>query len=82
MARGSRVLRPDRRKHGKQALFFKVDGDAKSGISTNRWVLVTSNPRFLADEAVTAGFTPWTADDPAPLLWTDDFSNLAQVLKR
>ncbi len=68
--------------HGKQALFFKVDGDAKSGISTNRWVLVTSNPRFLADEAVTAGFTPWTADDPAPLLWTDDFSNLAQVLKR
>ena len=44
------------------------------------WVLVTDNPEFLQDPRVALDQEPWPTDEPKPILWTDDFSNLFGVL--
>ena len=43
------------------------------------WILITGNETFLASLAEAR--QPWPEEDRAPLLWTDDFSNLFQVLR-
>ena len=47
-----------------------------------RWVLVTSNQKFLAQADIKATISPWTAEDSKHLLFTDDYSNLFTLLKK
>ena len=66
---------------GKEALW--VDGkpdDGGPGVITSVWVVVTSNRAFLDKAAVKAVVKPWPAEGRAPMLWTDDFSNVYDLL--
>lgn len=65
---------------GKQAVLFESGDDPTRGVDSATWVLVTGNRRFLHAKAVCAAVTPWPEQSTLPALWTDDFSNLFQVL--
>jgi SAM-dependent methyltransferase len=57
------------------------EDDDKSLRSRSDWVLVSRNPEALeADAIVEAGATP-AEDRPEWRTWTDDYSNLIQILK-
>jgi hypothetical protein len=56
-------------------------GDVLQGIDIATWVILTNNRAFLESPAVRDAITPWTADDPPPLVWTDDYGSLWQTLK-
>ncbi|MCC7493391.1 MAG: fused MFS/spermidine synthase [Fimbriimonadaceae bacterium] len=75
------VIRQLALQHGKEALYFNVPGDPASGTFNSRWVVATSNSAFLNDPEVRRRVTPWP-DGAAPILWTDSFTNLYQVLLR
>ncbi len=56
-------------------------GDVLGYATWSDWILVTNNEAFLEDPAVRARVTPWSDAASTPRVWTDDFSNLAQVVK-
>ncbi|MCZ6617753.1 MAG: fused MFS/spermidine synthase, partial [Gammaproteobacteria bacterium] len=47
--------------------------------STNDWVLITNNGEFLQDRRVRSSITPWRTK-AKPIFWTDDFSNLFEIV--
>ncbi len=49
------------------------DDDSRTGESSSTWVLISERPRLLAQSY------PWS--NRAPIIWTDDFASLWQVLK-
>ena len=55
--------------------------DEARGVSKATWVALTRNQDFLATEAIRNAAAPWNDDDRPPLLWTDDYAALWQVLK-
>ncbi len=55
--------------------------DPEKGVSFSTWVLLTSNRAFLDAPEVKESIVPWDDRDQPPLLWTDDFASLWQVLK-
>lgn len=67
--------------NGKDAVWIEGAADEEQGVTPSRWVLVTSNRAFLESDVVRRASTPWPADARAPLLWTDDYSNLFQLLR-
>ncbi len=67
---------------GMQALLVADDGSESQETDATRWILVTANKQFLATREVRESVTPWREDDPAPLLFTDDYSNLLRLLRR
>jgi hypothetical protein len=66
---------------GWSAARFVSNGDEATGESSARWVLMTSNTSFLTRPEVERHVSPWTARDPGPILWTDDFASIWHVLK-
>jgi hypothetical protein len=56
------------------------NGDYKEGLDATTWVILTNNREFLDSPELAAAIDPWTDDDPAPLVWTDDYGSLWQVL--
>lgn len=54
--------------------------DPVAGTQKSDWLIVTANQAFLADPQVAAYFRPLLLDR-APIVWTDDFGSLRQVLK-
>jgi hypothetical protein len=66
---------------GMQALRVDDEGSFRQETDASSWVLITSNKEFLANPRVQRTVTPWTAQDPAPLLFTDDYSNLFRLLR-
>ena len=66
---------------GRRAVLIAGKGDEILGTDSTDWVLITANRQFLESEGVRRAILPWTADDRAPLLWTDDYSNLLHLLK-
>ena len=58
------------------------NGDASRGTVSSEWALLTSNSVFLASPEVHHAISPWTKDDIAPIVWTDDFSNPFRLLRR
>ena len=53
-----------------------------SAAGASDWILVTNNDQFIHNTVVQDAHTPWRPDAWPPVLWTDDFSNLFQVLGR
>jgi spermidine synthase len=49
--------------------------------STSEWVLVTHSEAFLSDLKVQSQKRPWPESSAVPLVWTDDYGSLLQVLK-
>ncbi|HEV3136860.1 MAG TPA: hypothetical protein VGZ26_03130, partial [Pirellulales bacterium] len=56
--------------------------DTQIGTNTSTWVILTVNREFLDSPAVKDSIKPWTEEDPPPLVWTDDYGSLWQVLNR
>jgi hypothetical protein len=69
------------RERGVQALLVDDEGSFRQETDASSWVLITSNKEFLADPHVQRAITPWAAEDPPPLLFTDDYSNLFRLLR-
>jgi hypothetical protein len=66
---------------GTQALLIDDPGSSMQETDATRWVLITSNEKFLNDPHVKASTTRWSPDDAPNLLFTDDYSNLFRLLK-
>ncbi|MBS0320814.1 MAG: fused MFS/spermidine synthase [Proteobacteria bacterium] len=66
--------------HGLSALWISDDGEAGLA-SRSDWVLLARDPAILARPELAQFSTPIVAH-PEWRLWTDDFNNLVQVLKR
>ena len=69
------------RDRGVQALLIDDPGSFMQETDPTRWILITSNQRFLSDPQVKAATTPWPLKDTPGLLFTDDYSNLFRLLK-
>jgi spermidine synthase len=74
----SPVIRALARESGKRALWIRDVSDRERGNSYSDWVLVTSNRMFLNDPFVNFRIAPWPTLEE--ILWTDDYSNLFQVV--
>jgi hypothetical protein len=74
----SPVIRALARESGKQALWIKDVADRERGNNYSNWVLVTSNQTFLNDPFVNFRIAPWP--NLREIVWTDDYSNLFQVV--
>ncbi|HEX6136175.1 MAG TPA: fused MFS/spermidine synthase [Casimicrobiaceae bacterium] len=66
--------------HGMQAVWIRDEGE-NALASRSDWVLVSSNRDLLAKPRIADAATP-IKPHPDWRLWTDDFNNLFQVLKR
>lgn len=73
------VVARNARDLGKTAILIHDEGDDYDYLSENDWVLVTSDAQQFRDPLFGSGTRP----DPRPGLrpWTDDYSNLFQILK-
>lgn len=66
---------------GKQAMIVESKDDETNDVSTADWVLVTARPGFFKGALLAGAAEPVRV--PAGLrIWTDDYSNLYQTLKR
>ena len=65
---------------GKKTLTVDTKDDNSIGQSGSTWVLVTTNEKFLNNEAMLDTIVTWSDEPAAPILWTDDFASLRQVL--
>ena len=59
-------------------LVVEDSGDFHTNYS--EWVLISKNQEFLTNAMVAGLFYEWNREEPKPILWTDDYSNLAQVV--
>ncbi len=68
------------RAHGMQAVSVRDEGDAPLASSSD-WVLVSNNSALLSNPRIAEATKP-IEERPDWRLWTDDFNNLFQVLRR
>jgi spermidine synthase len=74
----SPVVQQGARAMGKPALLIASEDDPRAGTFTADWVLVTTNPSTL--DHLTQ-FATRITKKPGLRMWTDDYSNLWQILK-
>jgi hypothetical protein len=67
---------------GMKSMLVSDDGSESQETDATRWILVTRNPQFIQTREVQEAVTAWTKDDPAPMLFTDDYSNLLRLLRK
>jgi spermidine synthase len=67
--------------HDMQVIEIDSDDYGGAGDSSADWLLVTTNEDFLNDQMVVDAATDVDAPDPAIRVWTDQYSNLFQILK-
>jgi len=67
---------------GKAAWEIHTPEDVGKGILDARWIVVTSDRELLGRPRLRAAGHDPAGGSPPPRLWTDDYSNLLQVLKR
>jgi len=67
---------------GFDTAIIESESDVEQEIDAATWVLLTADQNFLDDEQVVAA-TRDDEDGPpvSPLLWTDDYSSLAEILR-
>ena len=51
------------------------------GLYATTWLILTNNRAFLDSPELRDATEPWTASDPPPIVWTDDYGSLWQTLK-
>ena len=76
----SPVVRKLSEEAGKEAIEVYSDGDEEQSLSTSLWVLVAKKSRFKGTKIEAKGRPP--GEKKGLRLWTDDYSNLFQILKR
>ena len=62
-------------------LFVPDKSDSSRGVMASAWMIVTKNSAFLAANEIRRAARPLPAAPAPPLVWTDDFASLWQVLK-
>jgi hypothetical protein len=55
--------------------------DGALGVLDSEWILVTGNQEFTSQSEIAAARHPWPQGAHKPLLWTDDFASLVQVMR-
>jgi hypothetical protein len=78
----TRALALERADEGMEAVLVESPTRDDQGTDSADWVLVTRNRQVLDSKTMRAAISPWARYAPAPLLWTDDHSNLFRVLSR
>ncbi len=63
---------------GAQAVLVQHERNFRPGETRNKWVLVTKNATFL--RAIARHVDPWLEEPLKSSLWTDDYSNLLEVI--
>ena len=66
---------------GWKAATFVNAADPKTGEDGARWILLTPNAEFLKNEKLDHQAMGWTQNSRGPILWTDDFSSLWQLIR-
>lgn len=66
---------------GWKSVLVRTDVGAGVGEDPSDWVIITANPAVLANPAVIQAASRWS-ENGNPLLWTDDFASLWQVVDR
>ncbi len=66
---------------GWKSTLFLSGMDQKTGESSSYWALLTPDTAFFEKHAVADEAFGWPLNDPAPILWTDDFASLWHVLR-
>ena len=66
---------------GKVALRIINYGQREAHSGWSDWILVSDNPEFINNLQVQLRVTPQPAELPPEIEWTDDYSNLLQILK-
>lgn len=74
------LIPPDARQQ-LQAIWIDAHGVQSEGTDSTDWVLVTSNRHFLTNPDIQSQVTPWIDAAPPPKFWTDDYSNLFNLLR-
>jgi len=71
------------REHGAHAVLVRDDPDEEEDVRRSRsdWVLVSRDPAALKREAMVEREATEAEDRPEWRTWTDDYSNLIQILK-
>jgi len=65
---------------GKHTAFISSEEDTAADVFTSDWVLVTSRPGFLENEPIKSARSEPTR--PRIRMWTDDYSNLWQIVTK
>ena len=65
---------------GKQDVLIETDDDS-FGHDSSTWVLVTACPKLMGLLEQQPCFLPWPDDWPTPVVFTDDYSNVFQLLR-
>ena len=68
------------RELGYPCVRFEGDDDDSLGTNFTTWVILTQNWEFLNDPLVAASSRPCWPEHGEPLVWTDDYGSLWQVL--
>ena len=76
----SPVLRAVAAEQGKGVLLVSANEDGAAGITNSVWVLLSRNPAFLENPKVTSVVSPWPNNGRPPMIWTDDFSTIYDLL--
>jgi hypothetical protein len=67
---------------GKKAVQIETLKDDEGDPLNARWILITSDESLLERPRIKSVATDPSSGRPAPRLWTDDYSNLLQVMKK
>ena len=76
----SPVLRATAAERGMGALLVAANEDGAAGITHSVWVLLSKNREFLENPKVTSLVSPWPDNGRPPMIWTDDFSTIYDLL--
>ena len=60
---------------------ISTEGDVENGVFASNWVLMTRDPTLLENPAIAKYADPLAGYTSRVSLWTDDYSNLFQILR-
>jgi hypothetical protein len=75
----SDIVRGAANRLGKDAIWVEEEPE-RWYEDDNDWVLIANNPVFMQSSRIRSMQSAWDEDQPRPVRWTDDFSNLFQVI--
>ena len=68
-------------RHGMNVLCVETDYDETIAEGSSQWLLLTCNDEFINDDAITQYVTPNEEYTSSRIVWTDQYSNLLEVLQ-
>ncbi len=70
------------KKFNMDTVFIKKSRKRSNGFKGTTWVLISNNQKFMQHPRVLANVDPWpTSVQEKEIIWTDNYSNLVELLK-